>query len=62
MSGGFSASFGVAFYKPAVRKWPFSYQAPLLWNQLPVHVQEADFLSTLRFDFLLEKAYSRVLF
>jgi len=26
----------------------FSYQAPLLWNQLPVQIQEADTLSTFK--------------
>ena len=26
----------------------FSYQAPLLWNQLPIHVKEADTISTFK--------------
>uniref|UniRef100_A0A8P4G3Q0 Reverse transcriptase domain-containing protein n=1 Tax=Dicentrarchus labrax TaxID=13489 RepID=A0A8P4G3Q0_DICLA len=39
----------------------FSYQAPLLWNQLPVVVREADTLSTFKSrlkTFLFDKAYS----
>ena len=41
----------------------FSYQAPLLWNQLPVYVREADTLSLPHFKirlktFLFDKAYS----
>uniref|UniRef100_A0A3Q3R4Q7 Reverse transcriptase domain-containing protein n=1 Tax=Monopterus albus TaxID=43700 RepID=A0A3Q3R4Q7_MONAL len=39
----------------------FSYQAPLLWNQLPVSVREADTLSTFKIrlkTFLFDKAYS----
>ena len=39
----------------------FSYQAPLLWNKLPVNVQEADTLSTFKIrlkTFLFDKAYS----
>ena len=39
----------------------FSYQAPLLWNHLPVSVQEADTLSTFKSrlkTFLYDKAYS----
>uniref|UniRef100_A0A8C4DRA9 Reverse transcriptase domain-containing protein n=1 Tax=Dicentrarchus labrax TaxID=13489 RepID=A0A8C4DRA9_DICLA len=39
----------------------FSYQAPLLWNQLPVVVREADTLTTFKSrlkTFLFDKAYS----
>ncbi|XP_072246412.1 uncharacterized protein [Leuresthes tenuis] len=39
----------------------FSYQAPLLWNKLPVNVREADTLSTFKIrlkTFLFDKAYS----
>ncbi|XP_038152993.1 uncharacterized protein LOC119791138, partial [Cyprinodon tularosa] len=39
----------------------FSYHAPLLWNQLPVLVREADTLSTFKArlkTFLFDKAYS----
>ena len=39
----------------------FSYQAPLLWNQLPLWVREADTLSTFKIKlktFLFDKAYS----
>ena len=39
----------------------FSYQAPLLWNKLPVNVREADTLSTFKIrlkTFLSDKAYS----
>ena len=39
----------------------FCYQAPLLWNHLPVLVQEADTLSAFKSrlkTFLLDKAYS----
>ena len=39
----------------------FSYQAPLLWNHLPVSVREADTLSTFKSrlkTFLYDKAYS----
>ncbi|XP_054860077.1 uncharacterized protein LOC129347328 [Amphiprion ocellaris] len=39
----------------------FSYQVPLLWNQLPVWVREADTLSTFKTrlkTFLFDKAYS----
>ena len=39
----------------------FSYQAPLLWNQLAVLVREADTLSTFKArlkTFLFDKAYS----
>jgi len=39
----------------------FSYQAPLLWNQLPVWVWEADTLSTFKIRLktvLFSKAYS----
>ncbi|PME06503.1 hypothetical protein A8A06_07420 [Escherichia coli] len=39
----------------------FSYQAPLLWNQLPVCIQETDTLSTFKIrlqTFLFDKAYS----
>ncbi len=39
----------------------FSCQAPLLWNQLPVQVREADTLSTFKSGlktFLFGKAYS----
>uniref|UniRef100_A0AAQ6IH18 Reverse transcriptase domain-containing protein n=1 Tax=Anabas testudineus TaxID=64144 RepID=A0AAQ6IH18_ANATE len=39
----------------------FSYQAPLLWNQLPVQVREADTVSTFKTrlkTFLFYKAYS----
>ncbi|XP_072251172.1 uncharacterized protein [Leuresthes tenuis] len=39
----------------------FSYQAPLLWNKLPVNVREADTLSTFKIrlkTFLFNKAYS----
>ncbi|XP_075329020.1 uncharacterized protein LOC142388045 [Odontesthes bonariensis] len=39
----------------------FSYQAPLLWNKLPVNVREADTLSTFKTrlkTFLFDKAYS----
>ncbi|XP_038581024.1 uncharacterized protein LOC119907367, partial [Micropterus salmoides] len=39
----------------------FSYQAPLLWNQVPVWVQEADTISTFKSrlkTFLFDKAYS----
>ncbi|XP_072247498.1 uncharacterized protein [Leuresthes tenuis] len=39
----------------------FSYQAPLLWNKLPVNVREADTLSTFKISlktFLSDKAYS----
>ncbi|XP_067351072.1 uncharacterized protein [Channa argus] len=39
----------------------FSYQAPLLWNQLPVQIREADTLSTFKSKlktFLFNKAYS----
>jgi len=39
----------------------FSYQAPLLWNQLPVWLQEADALSTFKIRlkiFLFDKTYS----
>ncbi|TWW80158.1 26S proteasome regulatory subunit 6B [Takifugu flavidus] len=38
----------------------FSYQAPLLWNQLPVQVWEADSIATLKIrlkTYLFEKAY-----
>ncbi|XP_056887154.1 uncharacterized protein LOC130524745 [Takifugu flavidus] len=38
----------------------FSYQAPLLWNQLPVQVREADSIATLKIrlkTYLFEKAY-----
>lgn len=38
----------------------FSYQALLLWNQLPVHVQEADSISTFKTrlkTFLIERNY-----
>ncbi|TWW64927.1 hypothetical protein D4764_22G0005740 [Takifugu flavidus] len=38
----------------------FSYQAPLLWNQLPVQVREADSIATFKIrlkTFLFEKAY-----
>ncbi|TWW81775.1 hypothetical protein D4764_01G0015900 [Takifugu flavidus] len=38
----------------------FSYQAPLLWNQLPVQVREADFIATFKIrlkTYLFEKAY-----
>ena len=39
----------------------FSYQAPLLWNQLPVYGREADTLSIFKIrvkTFLFDKAYS----
>ena len=39
----------------------FSYQAPLLWNNLPISVREADTLSTFKSrlkTFLFDKAYS----
>ena len=39
----------------------FSYQAPLLWNQLPVSVREVDTVSTFKSrlkTFLFDKAYS----
>ena len=39
----------------------FSYQAPLLWNKLPVNVREADILSTFKTrlkTFFLDNAYS----
>lgn len=39
----------------------FSYQAPLLWNQLPVQVREADSIATFKNrlkTYLFEKAYS----
>ncbi|RCU35148.1 hypothetical protein DVA81_17760 [Acinetobacter baumannii] len=39
----------------------FSYQAPLLWNQLPIWVREADTLSSFKSmlkTFLFDKAYS----
>ena len=39
----------------------FKYQAPLLWNHLPVSVREADTLSTFKSrlkTFLFDKAYS----
>ena len=39
----------------------FSYQAPLLWNKLPVYASEADTLSTFKImlkTFLFHKAYS----
>ena len=39
----------------------FSYQAPLLWNKLPVNVREADNLSTFKIrlkTFLFDKVYS----
>ena len=39
----------------------FSYQAPLLWNKLPVNVREADTLATFKIrlkTFLFDKAYS----
>jgi len=39
----------------------FSYQAPLLWNHLPVTVREADTVSTFKTrlkTFLFDKAYS----
>jgi len=39
----------------------FSYQAHLLWNQLPVYVWEADTLSNFKIrlkTFLFDKAYS----
>ena len=39
----------------------FSYQAPLLWNQLPVSVREADTLSTFKSRLkavLFDRAYS----
>jgi len=39
----------------------FSYQAPLLWNMLPVNVQDADTLSNFKIRlkaFLFDKAYS----
>ncbi|TWW55907.1 hypothetical protein D4764_09G0009570 [Takifugu flavidus] len=38
----------------------FSYQAPLLWNQLPVQVREADSIATFKIrlkTYLFEKAY-----
>ncbi|MEJ4599689.1 hypothetical protein SJ928_14005 [Enterococcus faecium] len=41
----------------------FSYQAPLLWNQLPTSVREADSLSTFKArvkTFLFDKAFSSV--
>ena len=40
----------------------FSYQAPLLWNQLPVQVREADTLSSFKTSlktFLFDKAYGQ---
>ncbi|TWW61852.1 hypothetical protein D4764_04G0004990 [Takifugu flavidus] len=40
----------------------FSYQGPLLWNQLPVQVREADSIATFKIRLktsLFEKAYSR---
>ena len=39
----------------------FSYQAPLLWNKLPVNVREAETLYTFKIrlkTFLFDKAYS----
>ena len=35
-------------YKSTVGGRPFSAQAPVLWNQLPVHVKEADTVSTFK--------------
>ncbi|XP_034541124.1 uncharacterized protein LOC117814108, partial [Notolabrus celidotus] len=47
--------------KSSVGGRTFSYQAPLLWNHLPVRVREADTLSTFKSrlkTFLFDKAYS----
>ena len=49
------------FSKSRMRSRAFSYQAPLLWNKLPVNVREADTLSTFKIrliTFLFDKAYS----
>ncbi len=39
----------------------FSYQAPLLWNQLPVQVREADTLSMFKSSGQLALVYANVL-
>lgn len=47
--------------KSTVGNRAFSYQAPVLWNQLPVHVKEADTVSTFKTrlkTFLFELAYT----
>ena len=47
--------------KSRLRTRAFSYQAPLLWNQLSVYVREADTLSNFKIrleTFLFDKAYS----
>ena len=47
--------------KSRMRGRAFSYQAPLLWNHLPVWVREADTLSMFKSrlkTFLFDKAYS----
>lgn len=49
--------------KSTVGARAFSYQAPVLWNQLPTNIKEADTVSTFKIrlkTFLYEKAYGQV--
>ena len=49
-------------YKSTVGARAFSYQAPVLWNQLPTNIKEADTVSTFKIrlkTFLFEKAYGQ---
>ena len=46
--------------KTTVGRRAFSYQAPVLWNQLPAHVREADTVSSFKTrlkTFLFDAAY-----
>ena len=48
--------------KSTVGARAFSYQAPVLWNQLPANIKEADTVSTFKVrlkTFLFEKAYGQ---